>query len=302
MSERLMPAADVDAVLHRAGDVVFGASRRVVQRIAERQPRRDGGRERAAGAVGVRTVEARRRKHLVVDRLDEHVDRLVALQMTALDDDGCGTRAAGCAGQRRACRRRMRMVMPASTSASGTFGVTTRASRSSDRRIACTASSSSRRSPPLATITGSTTRFGRSSASTAAATASTMAAVASMPVLTASQPISRDDRFDLQGHELCRHDVDAGHAERVLRRQRGDRRGAVDAVRRERLEVGLDPGAPARVASRNCQRAFHLATIARYAIPRPVRHLRLDAARPRERRRRFVCRAGPASGSRRCCS
>ena len=80
--------------------------------------------------------------------------------------------------------------MPVSTSASGMFGVTTRARRSSVARTACTASSSSRRSPLLATITGSTTRLGSSSASTDAATASTMAEVASMPVFTASQPMS----------------------------------------------------------------------------------------------------------------
>ena len=46
-----------------------------------------------------------------------------------------------------------------------------------------------------------------------------MAAVASMPVLTASQPMSDDDGFDLQRHELGGHDVDAGDAERVLRGQ-----------------------------------------------------------------------------------
>ncbi len=94
---------------------------------------------------------------------------------------------------RRAASRmssRVRTAMPASTSASGMFGVTTRASRSSVVFSACAASWSSNWSPLLATITGSTTRLGRSSDSIAAATTSTMAEVASMPVLTASQPMS----------------------------------------------------------------------------------------------------------------
>ena len=95
---------------------------------------------------------------------------------------------------------------------------------------------------------------GTSRSSTAAATASTMAAVASMPVLAACAPMSRHHRFDLRGHEIGRQRLERGHAERVLRRHRGDRARAVDAVRGERLEVGLDAGAAARIAAGNCQR------------------------------------------------
>jgi hypothetical protein len=68
--------------------------------------------------------------------------------------------------------------------------VTTRASLSNVQRTACTASSSSKWSPLFATMTGSTTRFGSSRDSTAAATASTIVELASMPVLTALQPMS----------------------------------------------------------------------------------------------------------------
>ena len=51
---------------------------------------------------------------------------------------------------------------------------------------------------------------------------------------------------------------DRGDAERVLRGDRGNRGTAVDAVRGERLEVGLDAGAAARVAAGDCQRRSHL--------------------------------------------
>ena len=154
--------------------------------------------------------------------------------------------------------------MPASTSASGRLGVTTRARCSSDARTAWTASASSRRSPLLATITGSTTRFGSSSASMAATTASTVAAVASIPVFTASQPMSLDDGLDLGGDELGRHHVNAGHAQRVLRRQRGDRGGAVDPERREGLEVGLDTGPSPGIGPGNCQGPRPASRIARH--------------------------------------
>ncbi len=65
------------------------------------------------------------------------------------------------------------------------------------------------------------------------------------------------DRFDLRRDEVGRQRLPGGHAERVLRRDRGDRRCAEDAVRGERLQVGLDAGAAARVAARNCQCCAH---------------------------------------------
>jgi len=94
---------------------------------------------------------------------------------------------------RRAASRASAVVftgIPASTSASGAFGVTTNARRRSSVFIAATASSSSSRSPLFAIITGSTTRRGISRSSTAAATASTIAALANMPVFAASTPMS----------------------------------------------------------------------------------------------------------------
>jgi len=58
-----------------------------------------------------------------------------------------------------------------------------------------------------------------------------------------------DHRLDLRLQEDRRHAVDAGHTERVLRRQCGDRGHPVAAERREGLEVGLDAGAPAAVGA-----------------------------------------------------
>src|SRR4051812_43035161 len=83
-----------------------------------------------------------------------------------------------------------RTGMSARTSASGMLGVTTWATRSNSDVIAATASMSSNRSPPLATMTGSTTTCGKSSPRIAATTASTIAAFASMPIFTASVPRS----------------------------------------------------------------------------------------------------------------
>src|SRR6185436_1924068 len=69
-------------------------------------------------------------------------------------------------------------------------------------------------------------------------------------------------RFDLRRNQIRferRHRLDAA---RALNRDRGDRAGAVDAVRRKRFQIGLDAGAAARIAPRNCQRYSHGLTCA----------------------------------------
>ena len=70
---------------------------------------------------------------------------------------------------------------------------------------------------------------------------------------------------------------------RVLRGDGGDRAGAVDAERGERLQVGLDAGAAARVAARDCQRCTHTLRSARHASHFARR--RCTAARRRARSR-----------------
>src|SRR5258708_27076682 len=51
-----------------------------------------------------------------------------------------------------------------------------------------------------------------------------------------------ENRIDLSGHEVRRHQMDAADTARILSGQRRDHRSALDAERRERLPVGLDPG------------------------------------------------------------
>src|SRR3954468_5167913 len=80
---------------------------------------------------------------------------------------------------------------PASTRASGRFGVITVATGTSSSTMARRAASSSSTAPDSATITGSITTGTRSSSSSSArATASTVSRVPSIPIFTASTPMS----------------------------------------------------------------------------------------------------------------
>ncbi len=65
-----------------------------------------------------------------------------------------------------------------------------------------------------------------------------------------------DNGGDLRLQEVRRHAVDRAHADRVLRRQRGDRAHAVAAQRGKGLEVGLDARAAAGIAAGNGQDAW----------------------------------------------
>ena len=56
-----------------------------------------------------------------------------------------------------------------------------------------------------------------------------------------------EHRVDLRGDEIGRHVEDGGDFLGVLRGQRGDDGGAIDAERGEGLEIGLDAGAAARI-------------------------------------------------------
>ena len=71
-----------------------------------------------------------------------------------------------------------------------------------------------------------------------------------------------EHRIDLRGDEIRRRVVDAGHALRVLRGQRGDDGGTVDAERGERLQVGLDAGAAAGIRAGDGERDRDLAVVA----------------------------------------
>ena len=205
------------------------------------------------------------------------------------------------------------MRRPLSASASGMFGVIARASGSSSRHIACTPSASSSRAPLVETSTGSRTTSGSSSSLIAAATASTIAAVASMPIFVASIGQVAGDRFDLRRHEIGRQRRDRLDASRALHGHRGDRAGAVDAERGERLQVGLDAGAAARVAARQLSARYAYAKIrghvshlarrddgqaadARFRVAEQARRRPVRDRADRRSRRRSACRCR----SRRC--
>ena len=61
-------------------------------------------------------------------------------------------------------------------------------------------------------------------------------------------------RIDLRGDEVRRHVVDRGDALGILRGQRRDHRGAIDAERGEGFQIGLDAGAAAGIRARDGDR------------------------------------------------
>src|SRR5258707_8348746 len=63
-----------------------------------------------------------------------------------------------------------------------------------------------------------------------------------------------ENRIHLRGDEVRRHVVDGSYVFGVLRGERSDNRGAVDAERRERFQIGLDAGAAARIRAGDGQR------------------------------------------------
>ena len=161
-------------------------------------------------------------------------------------------RARAAARPARASRlRRRRSGRSSSAAASGRFGVTTSAFGISSRRRLSTASGLSSRSPEVATITGSSTTLLCLWRARPSATAAITAAFDSMPSLHRADLEIGEHRVDLRRDEIRRHVVDAGDALGVLRGERGDHRGAVDAERRKRLEIGLDARAAAGVRSRD---------------------------------------------------
>ena len=64
-----------------------------------------------------------------------------------------------------------------------------------------------------------------------------------------------DHRVDLRQHHLGRNRMDRGHAERVLRGDRGDRGHRVAAEHGDGLDVGLNPRAAARIRAGDDQDA-----------------------------------------------
>ena len=63
-----------------------------------------------------------------------------------------------------------------------------------------------------------------------------------------------EHRIDLRGDEFGRHLMDAGNTGGVLRGQRRDHRGAVDAERGKTLQVGLNAGAAGGIRAGDSER------------------------------------------------
>ena len=103
--------------------------------------------------------------------------------------------------------------------------------------------------PELATITGSTTSGTRVLGEEVRRPSRSTAREKSIPVFAASTPMSSNTASSCARDEPRRQLVDGRDAERVLRRQRDDRGHAVAARGGERLQVGLDAGAAARVGA-----------------------------------------------------
>ena len=143
---------------------------------------------------------------------------------------------------------------PLSTSASGMFGVTTRARGSSSTRSVWMPSSSSRRvaarrdhhrvedhQRQIQLLDRRGNRFDDGRRREHADLGRVDADVAG-------------DRFDLRGDEIGRQRRERRDAERVLSGDGGDGARAVDAERGEGLEIGLNAGASARIAAGDGQR------------------------------------------------
>ena len=141
-----------------------------------------------------------------------------------------------------------------SAAASGRFGVTTSARGISTRLSTSIASGASSLSPEVAIMTGSSTTWLCRQRSRPAAMVSMTPRWRHHADLDRADLEIGKNRVDLRGDEFRRHVVDRGHALGVLRGQGGDHRGAVDAKRGERLEVGLDAGAAAGIGARQGDR------------------------------------------------
>ena len=116
-------------------------------------------------------------------------------------------------------------------------------------------------------------------------------ALPSIPIFTASTPMSSATARTCSTMNVRRHRVDARHADRVLRGQRGDRRHPVDAAARERLQVGLDPGAAAGVGAGDRE---HGGDRAGHAAQGRTARARLTPARGRSGRRTRAARGRAA--------
>ena len=171
-----------------ACDVLGCPSDSVRQAAPAGELRGNRGGERAAGAVRARRVDALALDLGEVAPVEQQVDEVCALEVSALDDYG-GRAATDNAA------RLSGLVVGAHWHARKHLGFVAirRDHRTEGQQPAAHRDDRvfvEELSPLLATITGSMTTCGRRQRAIAAATASTIAAVASMPVFTPSRRMS----------------------------------------------------------------------------------------------------------------
>ena len=225
----------------------------VAERQALSQAAGDGGRQRAAGAVGVLRADAlgdvgaRARRPGVNKRsVTVSLPPCPPLSSTAFGPSESSIAPA------RSRSSPDCSAKPQSRSASGRLGVISaaRGKRSAFRTSIVPSSASA--APLVATITGSTTsgmprrcfrqRRGDGQRDLGRAQHADLDRVGADIGKTA---------LDLLAHDIGRNEMDGADAGGVLRGDGGDRRHGVGAERRRRLDVGLDAGAAARVRSRD---------------------------------------------------
>ena len=209
---------------------------------------------RAAGAVRRALRVARDGDRDVARAVEEPVHRLDAVAAVTTTAGAPSAWIASASARRSASSgtERPRARTPRAGSASRPSRAGTAA-----RRAAATASSRRSRAPELAIITGSTTSGTRCAARGTSATVSIDRRAEEHPGLRRVDADVVEHRLELGADELGRHLVDRRHAAGVLRGQRHDRAHPVAAEARERLQVGLDPGAAARVRAGDREAAGH---------------------------------------------
>ncbi len=240
--ERAVAGAQRNAGMHRARDVGLGLAHRVHEVGALRQVCRNRGGERAAGAVGIRPRDAGADKLVELAVLKEQVDDLRARQMSALDDDRSrlqhGNATRGFAHVVHRSNRHLRehfgfgnvggdhAGQAQQRPADGVHGLVVQqviAALGHHHRVDDQVRQVERLNRGRHRLDD---LRGRQHAG----------------LDRVAAEVARDG-LDLRGHEVVGQDVDAGDPDGVLGRDRGNGAGAVHAVCRESLEIGLNPGA-----------------------------------------------------------
>ena len=257
MMHRAVARADREPVGggDRRGDVGLGAAHRVGERLAlwrgpPRSPTTACSRcrgccaWRCAARRAASTASASTSRSTLSAPLPWPPLISTALAPSASSRSAC---VAHLALRPRRSARRAAPPLPA-----GSASCTQRPRNQQSRASSSIASGSSSRSPEVATITGSSTMLRlRYGGRARRPPPRSRRRCDSMPIFTAPTVEIGEHRVDLRGDEIRRHVVDAGDALGVLRGQRGDHRRAIDAERREGLQVGLDARAAAGIRTRD---------------------------------------------------